>query len=179
MTMSVRLALVLAAASLAACAGQTVISNGTVEEYYEPQMLAYPASRGGMYTEVTGNPFQGEKAALDREVTEAFEDAHFGPDLTFVTELPSDGAPNFRTVVLFNPARNANPKRLCTSADRPQTPRPAGEVRVMGALCNGDTRLTSATGVRQLCPESVAICSNPSGKWHSCISKSTPLIRST
>ena len=65
MTMSARLALVLAAAPLAACAGQTVISNAQVEEYYEPQMLAYPASRGGMYTEVTGNPFQTEKAVLE------------------------------------------------------------------------------------------------------------------
>ena len=147
MTTFARLTLALAAAPLTACAGQTVISNAHKEEYYEQRMLAYPASRGGMYTEVTGNPFQGEKAALDREVTEAFEDAHFGPDLTFVTELPGDGAPNFRTVVLFNPARNANPKRLCTSTDRPQTPRPAGEVHVMGALCNGDTRLTSATGL--------------------------------
>lgn len=146
MTMSVRLALVLATAPLAACAGQTVISNGHVEEYYEPQMLAYPASRGGMYTEVTGNPFQTEKAVLDREVTEAFEAAHFGPSLTFFTEVPSDGAPGFRTVVLFNPARNANAKHLCSSPDRPQAEYPAGKVGVMGALCNSEARLTSATG---------------------------------
>jgi hypothetical protein len=141
-----RLALAFAVAPLAACAGQTVISNGHVEEYYEQRMLAYPASRGGMYTEVTGNPFQTEKAALDREVTQAFEDAHFGPQLTFFTELPADGAPGFRTVVLFNPARNANAQHLCLRPDRPQAQHPPGEVRVTGALCNGDTRLTSATG---------------------------------
>ena len=141
-----RFTLAFAAASLTACAGQTVISNTHKEEYYEQRMLAYPASRGGMYTEVTGNPFQTEQAILDREVTQAFEDSHFGPDLTFFTEFPSDGAPNFRTVVLFNPAKNANAKNLCIRPDRPQEPRPAGQVRVMGALCNGDTRLTSATG---------------------------------
>ncbi len=114
-------------------------------EYYKPQMLGYPASRGGMYTEVTGNPFQGGKAALDREVTEAFENSHFGPRLTFFTETPAE-TPAFKTVVLFNPARNANAERLCTSSDRPQASPAPGEVRVMGALCNGDTRLTSATG---------------------------------
>jgi hypothetical protein len=146
MTKLARLSLALAAATLAACAGQTVISNGHVEEYYEPRLLAYPASRGGMYTEVTGNPFQGEKAALDRQVTEAFEDAHFGPRLTFFTEKPADQTPAFRTVVLFNPARNANPKRLCTSNERPEAPPAPGEVGVMGAVCNSDTRLTSATG---------------------------------
>ncbi len=130
---------------LAACAGQPVISNSHMVEYYKPQMLGYPASRGGMYTEVTGNPFQGDKAALDRKVTTAFENSHFGPQLTFFTETPAD-TPAFKTVVLFNPARNANAERLCTSSDRPQRPPALGEVRVMGALCNGDTRLTSATG---------------------------------
>ena len=140
-----RLALALAAAPLASCAGQPVISNSHMVEYYKPQMLGYPASQGGMYTEVTGNPFQGGKAALDRRVTEAFEDAHFGPRLAFFTETPAD-TPAFKTVVLFNPARNANPERLCTTTDRPEAPPAPGEVRVMGALCNGDTRLTSATG---------------------------------
>ncbi len=141
------LALTLAAASLSACTGQAVISNAHKEEYYEQRMLAYPASRGGMYTEVTGNPFQTEQAVLNREVTQAFEEAHFGPKLSFFTELPSDGTPGFRTVVLFDPPRTANAKRLCTSPERPQAQHPEGEVRVMGALCNGDTRLTSATGI--------------------------------
>ncbi len=146
MTMYARLALALTAASLAACAGQTVITHAKVEEYYEPRLLAYPASRGGMYTEITGNPFQTEKAALDREVTEAFEVAHFGPKLTFFSEVPPEGAPAFRTVVLFNPARNANAKHLCSSPDRPQATYPPGHVRVMGALCNSEARLSEAVG---------------------------------
>ncbi len=146
MTTYARLALALAAASLAACAGQTVITHAKVEEYYEPRLLAYPASRGGMYTEVTGNPFQTEKALLDREVTEAFRVAHFGPKLEFFTEVPPEGAPGFRTVVLFNPARNATAKHLCSDPARPQETYPPGTVRVMGALCNSEARLSSATG---------------------------------
>ena len=146
MTTSGRLALALAAAVLTACTGHPVISNAKGEEYYEPRMLAYPASRGGMYTEVTGNPFQTEKAMLDREVTDAFEIAHFGPKLSFFTEVPPEGAPGFRTVVLFNPARNATAKHLCSDPARPQEEYPPGTVRVMGALCNSEARLTSATG---------------------------------
>ncbi len=144
MTKLARLSLALVL-PLASCAGQPVISNSHMVEYYKPQMLGYPAARGGMYTEVTGNPFQSDKAALDRKVTEAFENSHFGPRLTFFTETPAD-TPAFKTVVLFNPARNANAERLCTSSDRPQASPAPGEVRVMGALCNGDSRLTSATG---------------------------------
>jgi hypothetical protein len=146
MTKFARLSLALAAVSLAACAGQPVISNSHVVEYYKPQELGYSAARGGMYTEVTGNPFQGEKAVLDRQVTEAFEDAHFGPRLAFFTEKPTDRTPAYRTVVLFNPALNANAERLCSSPDRPQAPRAAGEVRVMAALCSSESRLTSASG---------------------------------
>ncbi len=147
MTKFARLALALgAAALLSACAGQPVISHGHVVEYYEPQMLGYPASKGGMYTEVTGNPFQGEKAVLDRQVTEAFEVAHFGPKLAFFTERPTDYSPAYRTVVLFNPAPNANAERLCSSPDRPQAPRAKGEVGVMAALCSSESRLTSASG---------------------------------
>ncbi len=146
MTKFAHLALALAAAALAACAGQPVISHGHVVEYYEPQMLGYPASKGGMYTEVTGNPFQAEKAALDRQVTEAFEVAHFGPKLAFFTEKPTDYSPAYRTVVLFNPAPNANAERLCSSPDRPQAPHATGEVGVMAALCSSESRLTSASG---------------------------------
>jgi hypothetical protein len=144
MTKFARLSLALAL-PLAACAGHPVISNSHMVEYYKPQMLGYPAAQGGMYTEITGNPFQGDKAALDRKVTEAFENSHFGPSLAFFTETPAE-TPAFKTVVLFNPARNANAERLCTSSDRPEAPPVPGEVRVTGALCNGDTRLTSATG---------------------------------
>jgi hypothetical protein len=132
--------------ALAACAETPVITRNYVIDYYTPQLLSYAAGKGGMYTEVTGNPFQGEKAALDRLVTKAFETAHFGPQLAFFTEKPVDHSSAYRTVVLFDAAPTANGARLCSDPDRPQTDSTAGEVRVMAALCSTDLRLTSAYG---------------------------------
>jgi hypothetical protein len=136
----------LAGAALSACAGGTpVISYSYVVEHYDPEMLGYPASRGGLYTEVVGNPFKADKAALDTRVTEAFEAAHFGPPLDFVTEKPAADAA-YHVVVLFNPARHANAARLCSSADRPQASRAPGEVGVMAAFCSSGSRISSTVG---------------------------------
>jgi hypothetical protein len=147
MTRFPRLVLVLlAGAALSACAGMPVINYSYVAEHYEPELLGYPASRGGLYTEVVGNPFKADKAALDTRVTEAFEAAHFGPVLDFVTEKPAGDDPAYRVVVLFNPARHANAARLCSSADRPQSGRAPGEVGVMAAFCSSDSRISSTVG---------------------------------
>ena len=135
----------LAAGFLAACAGTPVINYSYTAEHYEPELLGYPASRGGLYTEVVGNPFEADKAALDTRVTEAFEAAHFGPDLDFVTQQPP-GHSGYRVVVLFDPAPHANAARLCSSPDRPQSSRAPGEVGVMASFCLSDSRLTSAVG---------------------------------
>lgn len=134
-----------AAAFLAGCAGTPVINYSYVVEHYEPEMLGYPASRGGLYTEVVGNPFEADKAALDTRVTETFEAAHFGPKLDFVTEQPQDHS-GYRVVVLFDPAPHANAARLCSSPDRPQSDRAPGEVGVMAVFCMSESRLTSAVG---------------------------------
>jgi len=143
--LSVSVPVFLAAAVLAGCAGTPVINYSYVEEHYEPEMLGYPASRGGLYTEVVGNPFEADKAALDTRVTEAFEAAHFGPELDFVTEQPADHS-GYRVVVLFDPAPHANAARLCSSPDRPQSDRTPGKVGVMAAFCMSESRLTSAVG---------------------------------
>jgi hypothetical protein len=137
--------LCLAAAFLAGCAGSPVISHSYVADNYAPETLNYPASRGGLYTEVVGNPFEAEKDLLDSRVTEAFETAHFGPRLDFVTEQPP-GHSGYRVVVLFDPAPQANAARLCSSPERPRASRAPGEVGVMASFCLSDSRLTSAVG---------------------------------
>jgi hypothetical protein len=122
-----------------------VINYSYVAENYEPEMLSHPASRGGLYTEVVGNPFEADKATLDSRVTEAFEAAHFGPRLDFVTEQPPEHS-GYRVVVLFDPAPHANAAHLCSKPDRPQSSRAPGKVGVMAAFCLSESRLTSAVG---------------------------------
>ena len=138
----------LAAGLLAACAGTSQIGYTYVSDNYSMNYLRYAAGRGGMLTEVVGNPFAADKAALDRRVTESFETAHFGPELPFFTEPPADYSSSYKVVVLFDAAPSANAARLCGDAERPQ--RTAGDgsgtVYVLAAFCSADTRVTSAGG---------------------------------
>lgn len=137
------------AGGLAACSGTPVIGHTYVSDNYSPGILTYAAGRGGMLTEVTGNPFAGPKAALDSRVTESFEHAHFGPELPFFTEPPADYRSAYRVVVLFNPAPHANGAKLCSSPERPQADpqaRPEGRVGVLAAFCTSDRRISSAGG---------------------------------
>ena len=138
-----------AALLLTACADTAVLDNSYVSDAYNPYLLSYAAKRGGMMTEIVGNPFAVNKEEVDRSVTDTFRDHHFGPELDFIA-TPSDVATGdereaFRVVVLFNPAINANPARLCETPARPQEPAP-DRVAVLAAFCSTDTRVTSATG---------------------------------
>ncbi len=122
----------LLAAGLAACSGAPVIAYTYVSDNYRPQDLGYAAARGGMLTEVTGNPFDAPKAALDNTVTTVMEKAHFGPELAFFTEPPEGYSSAYRVVVLFNPAPGANGAKLCSSPDRPQEERQGKDQRDTG-----------------------------------------------
>ena len=136
------------AGSLAACAGSPKIAYTYVSDSYTQSFLSYAARRGGMLTEVVGNPFQADKASLDRQVTDSFETSHFGPRLPFFTEPPEDFSSSYRVVVLFNAAAYANAARLCSDPERPQrTAEQYGEtVYVLAAFCSSESRVTSAGG---------------------------------
>jgi len=145
MTRLARLALTCALAGTAAACGKSVIDYSYVSDNYRPFELAYAAGKGGMLTEVVGNPFPTGKEALDLRVTKSFEDSHFGPELPFFTEAPDGYTSPYRVVVLFNPAPSANGVKLCSQADRPQ-----GEwgqaVGVIASFCASESRITSVAG---------------------------------
>ncbi len=139
-----------AAIILSACSQTALVNQSYLSDNYNPYLLSYAAKRGGMVTEIVGNPFQSDKASVDQTVTETFRDHHFGPDLEFLA-TPSDEATGedreaFRVVVLFNPAPNANSAKLCSRNDRPQAPAASERLRVMAAFCNTDTRVSAASG---------------------------------
>lgn len=133
------------AALLAGCAQSASVPHTYVDGAYRPSYLGYAASRGGMMTEVVGNPFAAPKPALDAAVTETLQASHFGPELPFFTEPPEGYSSYYRVVVLLNPAPGAAPSRLCEQPAQPQSPA-GGRVGVLAAFCNGPYRITSAGG---------------------------------
>lgn len=136
---------VTAAGLLAGCAGTATLPHHFVYDAYRPSYLSYAASRGGLLTEVVGNPFDAPKTAVDDAVTETFGQRAFGPKLDFFTEPPEGYSSAYRVVVLFDPAPGAAPARLCREPAQAQDKRP-GRVGVLAAFCSGDRRITSAGG---------------------------------
>lgn len=136
---------VAAAALLAGCAGQPIVHSAYLADDYEKEVLNYAAKQGGMLTEITGNPFAADSAALSREVTVAFEEAHFGVDLPFFTEAPEDYRSPYKVVVLFNPAPGVGAPAVCAGSDRPVLP-PEGRIKVLAVFCSAEQRVNSAYG---------------------------------
>lgn len=133
------------AALAAGCAGQPVVHSAHLDDAYQTEMLTYAAKQGGMLTEIVGTPFGAERAAVARRVTEAFEAAHFGPELDFFTEAPSDYRSPYKVVVLFDPAPGVGAPGLCAGDARPQV-EAGGTVRVLAVFCSAEQRVNSAYG---------------------------------
>jgi len=134
-----------AASLLAGCAGTATLPHHYVYDGYRTSYLSYSADRGGLLTEVVGNPFDAPKTAVDEAVTETFGQRSFGPKLDFFTVPPEGYSSAYHVVVLFNPATGAAPARLCRDPFQAQEERP-GKVGVLAAFCSGDRRVTSAGG---------------------------------
>jgi hypothetical protein len=138
--------LLLGTALISACS-PVVTRPAYVDSSYEPSILSYASKEGPVYTEVIGSPFAGEAGQVDRVITEALKEAQFsGRQLDFTTQRPQDYRSPYRVVLLFNPAPNANAAKICANPEQPQNEGTPGEVMVMVAFCNGDTRVSSTAG---------------------------------
>ncbi|RDD63246.1 hypothetical protein [Ferruginivarius sediminum] len=135
----------LAAAAVAGCAGQPTIEN-TYRSSYDPSLLSYAASKGGMKTEILGAPFPtGERTQLERAVTNRLEQAAPGPRMAFFTEAPADYTSPYRVVLLFDPAPGQPLHDLCNRPDLKSQPGD-GPVKVTAAFCSSDRAITRVAG---------------------------------
>ncbi len=134
--------------TLAACAteGWTVVQPTDVVGSYYPGILNYTASRGGMLTQVVGNPFEGPQDEFDRAVVGIAANSHFGQHQPFFTEPPEGYSSPYKVVFLFNPARNARTLALCRDPNQPRGEQTPGQLRLTAVFCLGEKRLTSTTG---------------------------------
>ncbi len=144
--LSSRLLLVfIAASTLAACASG--VQPAIVTASYDTSILQYIDSRGGLPTDVTGNPFSAPDEQVHTVVRETMARSHFGPKFPFLAEKPQGFGSAYRMVVVLNPAPGTAYHKVCTGPATAQTDKPAGgEVRVAAALCAKDRMITSTEG---------------------------------
>lgn len=133
---------------LAGCAG-VVTTPAYIDSSYDPSMLAYAVKEGPVYTEIVGQPYaDGGDGGVEAVVTESLREAQItGRRMEFTADpAQANQRSPFRVVVLFNPAPNANPGRICEVSAQPMREPEPGRVRAMVAFCNGDYPLASISG---------------------------------
>ena len=134
----------LAAAAVSACAGGTV-TYGVYHGNFDPSMLNYAAGKGGIYTELVGNPFDAPGTEVAEVVTSTMFSSHFGAQVDFLTERPADSTSPYMVKMLFNPAPGVSAANLCEDSNQPSQAVP-GKLRVMAAFCASGYRETSVVG---------------------------------
>ena len=112
---------------------------------YDPGMVGYAASRGGMLTEVVHNPFSQPKREVDLRVAQAMEGAHFGQPMPFFLEAPEGFISPYRIVVVLNAAPNAKSEAVCFDPNQPTRPYD-GSVSVLAAFCSQGRLINSVRG---------------------------------
>jgi hypothetical protein len=134
--------LVAAAIALAGCAGPIPITTPTQVGSYNPGMLSYVASRGGMPVEVHGNPFGGPQQAFERKVADTLTTAHRGPSFP-VTPGKAEGQQGaYRLVMVFNGSTSGY--RICSNPSGQTSS--GSNVTVAAAFCHNDKWITTVGG---------------------------------
>jgi len=147
MTKMLRLAAPVAALGLlAACAGSTTVQPGSISSGYTPDILNYSAGKGGMLTEVVGNPFAGPKGELDAVVVETAQRSHFGQKIPFFTTAPEGYTSPYRVVFAMNPVNGTSAATLCDGKAQTRPRLPKESDKVSAALCARDVVITSVSG---------------------------------
>ena len=129
------------AGSLSAC-GLSAVENTYISSF-DPNTVNYIAARGPVYTQIIGNPYEGDQAELERSVTGAMRGANAGQPLSFSTQKDPGNASPYKVVVVFNAATGLGPQELCGETPDGAVKKADGAVRIVAVLCAGDSRETS------------------------------------
>lgn len=128
--------------------GAVVLTRQAVSPAYTSGEFAYAAAGRDLRVAIVGNPFDGDRAAFERSVTDAMQGEHWGQRTRFTVDPGADARDIYRVVMLFNPAANLPGHTLCRT--EPDTPGPdtdtEGRLGVYAAFCRSDKLLTRVRG---------------------------------
>ncbi len=127
---------------LAGCtASGGTISYFVLDSGYSLQEFAYAGGPGELWTEVMGNPFMQAKPDLDRSVTTAMYDSHFGPAMRFTTTPGPAARRTYHVRLIFN-GPETNSMSACGALPPLQPSYRGGNVLLFAAFCRDDRALT-------------------------------------
>ena len=133
------------------CANQVVTAPALINPSYDPANLAYLVKEGPVYTHVIGTPYPGQEKAVDQILTKTFQETQItGHSISFTTDASRAGKSPYRLVVLFDPAPNANPNKMCEDGFETATPPTVSgspeHVSMLVSFCNGERSDASIAG---------------------------------
>ncbi len=131
---------------LAGCAGAPTVYWENVGSAYSPGILGYSSTKGGMLTEVIGNPFAAPKSELDAAIVETAQNSHFGQKVPFFTQAPEGYNSPYKVVYIMNPVVGAGGFELCQGKVETRQRAPSEPDRVLATLCSGDVNISTASG---------------------------------
>jgi hypothetical protein len=157
--------LLLAAVGLSGCLGANY-GTGTTRSNIDP--LTYEANEKGyagvwnnytlarrnIHTDILGNPFNMDKEVFDLVAAQIMTQEQPGPRFyfepkPFFRNLPGQAPrPQYRFVIVFNPAVSVTGQELCAGADVPTVPAYDKRVVVRTAFCRLNEYLSGATTER-------------------------------
>lgn len=125
-----------AIAALAGCSSDSISVQNSLHAQQVAVYIQEAAKRGGLRTEITGNPFDVPQEQWTGSVTEAMHGAHFGQKIVFSPTIESDRNTQSRLIIQFQPPATTNYVSLCR--DKPLDASLTGEqdtLRARAALC--------------------------------------------
>lgn len=141
--------LLAACLALAGCAGGLGLDSGRIDYVrvdggYHQSDFVYGASGRDLTTDVLGNPFPNiSQAEFGQAVTDAMQDAHFGPRTHFTTTPDDSARPVYRVRMLWNGATSTNGQHLCDGTPvQGGGAEAADEIRLIAAFCRSDRAQT-------------------------------------
>lgn len=146
----------LAVLLLTGCAALgTRISSDVAYQYQPEEIGAVASGQHQLKVDIRQKPFAIDDVTFSNAVVNAMQGSTRGRVVNF-SLAPDNPYPrgNYRTVVLFSPPAGTVARQLCKSGPLDTTTPPgpldlvpsAGEVRVQGALCQGELALSWASG---------------------------------
>ena len=113
---------------------------------YSPSFFVYAAADRDFLVQVRGNPFTISDDALTESVVAAMQGSNRGPRTRFVAKPTASTRPDYRAVIVFEPAPTLRPQDVCQGRS-PSSPATAGgprsTVEVLAVFCGPDRVFSS------------------------------------
>lgn len=137
---------------ITACdSGVTIYSNNY--DAYSPSYFVYAAADRDFLVQVQGNPFGISDDALADSVVAAMQGHNRGPRTRFVTKATDSTRPDYRAVIVFEPAPTLRPQDVCQDRAQGRTPAAPGStasratIELLAVFC-GPTGVFSSLQAR-------------------------------